>query len=328
MEPEGMVVYQLDGDVYLPLEANATYHARAFVKMYRYNPPYAYNNVFFGIKVLDSGNNVLATYEKQIHAYSEPRGNNDTTSDWNYVEVSGAAGNTAAKAFVYFRFLGSGDNSIDIADVSIGSTKNVELYYAQENIVGNTSTYNDAKHILNGRVDIKNGSLNIMSGETGQWATPTVETLNVNGSIAYTGDLKSYNAGNLYDGYIYVPLQVPLTSTSFDGDLFGTVGSSTAINLVSLFGLPTGVKAVNMKVRIVDTGGVTGNYWFACGATTTAWDMHRVFCYGTVNGVELYNEDSFIVSTNAANNNQIYYRTSSSGASTLSVMIKINGYYL
>jgi hypothetical protein len=150
-----MVVYQLTDNTYVPLEAGATYHARAFVRMYRTYPYYPYNNVFFGIKVLDSANTILATYEKEVHAYNEPRGNNDITPDWNYVELSGAAGSTAAKAFVYFRFLGVGDNSIDIANVSIGSTKNVELYYAQENIVANTSTYDTAKHILNGRVDIK-----------------------------------------------------------------------------------------------------------------------------------------------------------------------------
>ena len=155
--------------------------------------------------------------------------------------------------------------------------------------------------------------------------------VNVNGATdnaAYALNVTGVvNVGNLftngYRAYVFVPLDTPLTSTSFDGDAFSTVGTSTLIDLSAVFGVPAGAKAVLADVAIRDSAAWgAGEYRLDLGPSSTYYYAFRAACYGG----DLLGRGQGVVPCDA--NGDVYYQTAASGAGTLDVTVRIWGYWI
>ena len=143
------------------------------------------------------------------------------------------------------------------------------------------------------------------------------------GNITYDGGLKSHKNSTDYTGYIFVPLTSPLTSTSWDGDARSAAGK-TLIDLSAVFGVPAGVKAVNIKVSMRDSGSAAGSGGIVLGPNATAWEGKGVQVSGIRNDAIM--DFDLVVPCNA--NGDIYYQTFTSGAGTLDVWLQIWGYWI
>ena len=119
-------------------------------------------------------------------------------------------------------------------------------------------------------------------------------------------------------------LQVPLTSTSWDGDSYSTT-AKTLIDLSAVFGAPDGIKAILVKVTIRDSGSAAGDYSFsltpASGAGEIAFTSR---CSGLPN--DSYTTEAGIIPCDA--NGDVYYQIAASGASTMDVTLQVWGYYI
>ncbi len=143
--------------------------------------------------------------------------------------------------------------------------------------------------------------------------------------VVVTGDLKVVRNAAEYTGSVFVPLTTPLTSTSWDGDAFGTV-SKTLIDLSAVFGVPAGVKAVLVECAVRDSAssGVTSFQGVILGPTNSA-NLGRDFACNAMPN------DSFaraqgIIPCDA--NGDVYYQTAASGSGTLDVSLEIWGYWI
>jgi len=124
------------------------------------------------------------------------------------------------------------------------------------------------------------------------------------------------------EGGKLVPLTTPLTSTAWDGDSFSTT-AKTLIDLSAVFGVPAGVKAVDVLVAIRDSGSAATWCYFILGPTNTAL-MGKIANCIPVN--DRWGYSSFTVPCDA--NGDIYYQLGASGAGTMDVIIQIWGYSL
>ena len=142
------------------------------------------------------------------------------------------------------------------------------------------------------------------------------------GNICYTGILKSYKNTTEYTGYIFVPLTVPLTSTSWDGDARSTT-AKTLIDLSSVFGAPAGIKAVKVYVAVKDSNSAGTDTYLVLGPTNTN-NLGIPFSPFTVNDRWYRGGDTIPCDSNG----DIYYQIESSGAGTFDVILEIWGYYI
>jgi hypothetical protein len=141
--------------------------------------------------------------------------------------------------------------------------------------------------------------------------------------FTFDGNTRKILTGTPYSAYWFVPLDTPLTSTSFDGDAFSTVGTSTLIDLSAVFGVPAGVKAVLADVSIRDSAAWgAGEYRLDLGPSSTYYYAFRAACYGG----DLLGRGQGVVPCDA--NGDVYYRTAASGAGTLDVTVRIWGYWI
>jgi hypothetical protein len=143
------------------------------------------------------------------------------------------------------------------------------------------------------------------------------------GNIRTDGNFISYKNSTEYTGYIFVPLTTPLTSTSWDGDSFSDVSTSTLIDTSAVFGVPAGVKAILFWIQAKDSASWgTGGLYFALGPTSTYWYAGGVDTYGgDVNSSVLQ-----VIPTNA--NGDVYYRINASGTNTMDISIRVWGYWI
>ena len=116
-------------------------------------------------------------------------------------------------------------------------------------------------------------------------------------------------------------LQVPLTSTSWDGDSYSTT-AKTLIDLSVVFGVPAGVKAVLLFVWVRDSGSATNDTYLILGPTNSnlvgmAIDPHAVN--------DRIRRATIIVPCDA--NGDIYYQIGASGAGTFDVFMQVWGYF-
>lgn len=126
------------------------------------------------------------------------------------------------------------------------------------------------------------------------------------------------------DGFI--PLTTPLTSTAWDSDARSTT-ARTLIDLSAVFGVPAGVKAVDVEVWVRDSAsaGVTTFQGIILSPNSVASPAGRVFdCNGS--GNDVFRRHHAIVPCDT--NGDIYFSTTASGAGTLDVYLMIHGYWL
>lgn len=138
----------------------------------------------------------------------------------------------------------------------------------------------------------------------------------------YTGDLYAKRNSTDYVGYIFTPLETPLTSTSWDGDSHSTT-SATVIDLSSVFGAPAGIKAALVRIEARDSAawGSSGLY-IALGPSSSYY--YTLTC--PVFGGDVSNFVEGIVPCDS--NGDIYYRIIASGTNTMDVDMRIFGYFL
>ena len=160
-------------------------------------------------------------------------------------------------------------------------------------------------------------------------------TITLNGGGTYTVADASisdfyYSHAAVADGMpfgssTFIPLTTPLTSTSWDGDSFSTT-AKTKIDLSAVFGVPAGVKAVQVRLFCQDSASSSnGGLYFGVGGNNTAGDMSVLARpIGIANDYRV--EGQGICACDA--NGDIYYQCVASGAGTLDVWIQIFGYWI
>lgn len=125
-----------------------------------------------------------------------------------------------------------------------------------------------------------------------------------------------------YQGYIYVPLTTPLTSTSWDGDAYASQATGTQIDLSAVFGVPAGVKAVLVRLECWDSGSAANAVYVALGPSTS-------YAYQVINrppGGDL--KRSVMEVCNCDANGDIWYRIGASSGSSMKILIEIWGYWI
>ena len=147
--------------------------------------------------------------------------------------------------------------------------------------------------------------------------------ITINKDLLLVGNYQSYKNSTAYTGYIFVPLTTPLTSTSWDGDSFSTT-AKTIIDLSAVFGLPAGVKAVDVFVNMRDSASTTTYSYMYLGANDTA-NVGKVFSCDNGKNDGLVPASATIP---CDANGDIFYQVVASGAGTMDITIQINGYYI
>lgn len=152
--------------------------------------------------------------------------------------------------------------------------------------------------------------------------TVTGGNLVTGGDVSYSGDL----INNSVTGYIFVPLEPPATSTSWDGDQRSSSGSYATLDLSAVFGIPAGVKAVAVQVLQRDSGSAatTDIAGIRLGASSVAGRTVDFSCAGLTN--DAWSRDSAIVPCDS--NGDIKWQTYASGTNTLDLYLQIYGYFI
>jgi len=114
----------------------------------------------------------------------------------------------------------------------------------------------------------------------------------------------------------------PLTSTEWDSDAYSTT-AKTLIDLSVKFGVPAGVKAVEVRYTVLDSGSAANDTYLILSWDNTAGEGIPISPY-PVNSRA--NRGAVIVPCNASGD--IYYQISASGASTFVIILEIVGYLL
>lgn len=117
-------------------------------------------------------------------------------------------------------------------------------------------------------------------------------------------------------------LTTPLTSTSWDGDLFSTT-AKTLIDLSAVFGAPAGIKAIIAEYSIKDSGSSNGTCRLVLSPNNS--NMVGVHLMGSPTNNH-YVTSNAIIPCDA--NGDIYYQIVASGTNTMTVYIQILGYWL
>ena len=130
---------------------------------------------------------------------------------------------------------------------------------------------------------------------------------------------------NSTEGYLFVPLAAPLTSTDWDGDARSTT-AKTLIDLSVVFGAPAGVKAVYVNVGARDSAsGATTGLFVLLGPTDTA-AVGSAICRPSGLPNDYYDHTEGIIPCDA--NGDIYYQIVASGVGTMDVFLTIWGYWI
>ena len=122
-------------------------------------------------------------------------------------------------------------------------------------------------------------------------------------------------------GWSFVPLTTPLTSTDFDGDSFSTT-AKTKIDLSAKFGVPAGIKAINLGVSIRDSGSLNTDCFLIFSPNNTAGQGIGATCPRSNNAIY---RSGINIPCDA--NGDIYYQVQASGAGTLNAWITVYGYW-
>ena len=120
-------------------------------------------------------------------------------------------------------------------------------------------------------------------------------------------------------------LQTRLSDSDFDGDSFSDTGK-TLIDLSAVFGLPAGIRAVYMRVRIRDSGSAAGSTSprVTLGPTNVAGAGPSVVAAGRAN--DAFEDQCLWIPCDP--NGDIYYEVDASGAGTLDLWLRPWGYMI
>jgi hypothetical protein len=123
-----------------------------------------------------------------------------------------------------------------------------------------------------------------------------------------------------YPRWVY--LQAPLTSASWDGDMYSTT-AKTLIDLSAVFGVPAGAKAILAKVKIRDIDSDSDDDTFLIlSPNNTAGQGPCVRSQGRTDWK--YETQQLTVPCNI--DGDVYYQCAATGFDSLEVHIEIDGY--
>lgn len=152
--------------------------------------------------------------------------------------------------------------------------------------------------------------------------TGTSGDLNLAGNFHYNGNLIPSRLGSSYIGYSFVPLQAPLTSTSWDGDSFSDT-SKTLIDLSAVFGVPPAVKAVLLYIAVQDSGSASADTYLILSPNSTSYE--GIYCSPMpVND----RRGRYCQVVPCTADGDIYYQVEASGAGTFDIWIQVWGYWV
>jgi len=117
-------------------------------------------------------------------------------------------------------------------------------------------------------------------------------------------------------------LVTPLTSTSWDGDLFSTT-AKTLIDLSAVFGAPAGIKAILAEYSIKDSGSSNGTCRLVLSPNNI--NMTGVHLMGSPTNNHFTTSNAIIP---CDVNGDVYYQIVASGTNTMTIYIQILGYWL
>ena len=126
-----------------------------------------------------------------------------------------------------------------------------------------------------------------------------------------------------YQGYIFVPLTTPLTSTAWDGDARSTTGK-TLLDLSAVFGVPAGVKAILFNVAVRDSASAANECLLILSPNNTTNNGPYIGCGGLAN--DKYSRGTLIVPCDSSGD--IYYQIYASGSGTFDVWLEVWGYWI
>lgn len=149
---------------------------------------------------------------------------------------------------------------------------------------------------------------------------------NLSGSLIVDNDATIAGTIKDGDGVLYgrpVFLTTPLTSTSWDGDLFSTT-DKTLIDMSAVFGVPAGVKAVILKIAIRDSGSASSSPIFQLSGISTGTNYSFTLIASEIDNRLVYATPVVPCDENG----DLYYSISASGAGTMYVHMTVWGYWL
>lgn len=118
-------------------------------------------------------------------------------------------------------------------------------------------------------------------------------------------------------------LTVPLTSGSWNGGSFSTVGASTQLDLSAVFGAPAGVKAALLEVVARDSAA-----WGTSGLFVSLGPSAIYYYTATVRPAGGDVLASMLCVAPCDVNGDLWYQIAASGVNTMDVWIRIWGYWL
>jgi len=122
--------------------------------------------------------------------------------------------------------------------------------------------------------------------------------------------------------WVILPQTSRLTSTAWDGDARSTTGS-TLIDMSSVFGSPSNVDAVLLRVAVRDSGSSGTHCYIRFDNAAPGGTSSAVNC-PSVN--DKWADQQLTVPTNS--DGDIYFDCVASGAGTLDVYVHVHGYHL
>lgn len=148
----------------------------------------------------------------------------------------------------------------------------------------------------------------------------SANSIGVTGYLNAYNDLRAVRGEAAYTGGIFVPLVTPATTIAWSGTTFSTT-SPQPLQVVSTFGIPSDAKAILATLSVLDSAGA-GNYYCSLGPNNTYY--YALVCRSV--SASYYNEVG--PGPVPCQNGDVYYRILSSGAGTLTVTLRIWGYWL
>jgi len=145
------------------------------------------------------------------------------------------------------------------------------------------------------------------------------------GDVMYTADLRPVRGGTAYTAYAYVPLPVPYTNSSFDGDSFSDVTTNTKIENTSWSTtIPADAKGLILKVTCRDSGSGGSSPNIKLYPSSTATIPSKTIYFQHAPNDDLIEESVFVPCTEG----DIWYRVDATGAGTMDIWLQVWAYLI
>lgn len=132
--------------------------------------------------------------------------------------------------------------------------------------------------------------------------------------MALETEMAQWRKTEISNALVYHVLATPLTSTSWDGDSYTTATDEVLVDMVAVFGVPAGAKAVYVRYSI---RGVTADNRASFGPTIGNWSME-----GRTQVANIWYESCGNITLDA--NTKFFFQVSN----TVDISIQVCGYFI